>query len=318
MLIAILLAVALLASCDAIDQTDQKRGPYGSYPGASQTPVPQPSNSSNAVGSGNSSSSSANNSSNSSSTPSSTGTARIVKAANGCDMAVFNNNLNGDVAKDLTQIISVSVRAKGALAIDLSESMLKLNLGINNLSVTPAIAQGEVTKEMDRVKGERKMFLADASQLEKVKAKGGAWNDQSCMIGMVSTYSFPYGPSTTIKVSFDPALPFAAFPNAVTAEGFAGKIGTGLAFDAITGKVTEVSGTATPDIKVGDTATGKVQVTKAGNGYKFAYEFGNFQNMKKLGLFNSATYSYTPSNIQTVELVSPVQEGRDSITILFK
>ncbi len=316
MLVAILLAVALLASCDAIDQTDQKRGPYGTVPGATQSPIPQPSSSSS--GSNGSNSTNSNNSGSSTSTPSSTVTSKLVKAANGCEIAVFNNNLNGDVSKDLTQVIKVSVRAKGALGIDLSESLLKLNLGINNLSVTPAIAQGEVTKEMDRVKGERKMFMADSTQLDKIKAKGGVWNDHSCAIGMVSTYSFPYGPSTTVKVSFDPALPFAAFPNAVAAEGFSGKVGAGLAFDTITGRVTEVTGTATPDIKVGDTATGKVQVSKSGSGYKFAYEFGNFQNMKKLGLFNSATYSYSADNIQTVELVSPVQEGRDSITILFK
>jgi hypothetical protein len=240
----------------------------------------------------------------------------------GCEVGAFNAKLNGVISKDIVEKtfignLNVQIRGEGALAIDNDPLRLKLNLAVTKLSTNPnlPLIEQEARKELNKAVGERILDVADKAQQDAIKAKQSVWSDYSCVVGMVKTYKFPVENGAFVTVEFDPALPFAAYPDKVN-EKFSAAAVAGISFDGISGKVIDVKGNASA--KVGEVVSGNVKVEKAGAGYRFNYNFGDFKSVAKIGLFTSIVYSYTANNVQSVSATIPIKEGKDSITVEFK
>jgi len=247
---------------------------------------------------------------------------KSVQKIPGCEVGAFSAKLSGSISKSVAErsllgTINIQIKGDGQLSIDNDPLRLKLNLAVSNLTTSPDIdlVKQEARKELNKALGERTLDVADKAQQDAIKAKQGVWSDYSCLVGMVKTYKFPVENGAVVTVVFEPALPFAAYPDKVN-DKFSAAATAGITFEGVSGKVVDVKGSTTT--KVGDLVSGNVKVEKSGTGYKFNYNFGDFKSLAKIGLFTSIVYAYTPNNVQSISATIPIKEGKDSITVEFK
>ena len=234
--------------------------------------------------------------------------------ADNCGVKTFTKNLTGSLQKNI--LVFGKISGDGLLAVENTLNSLKLDVGVQNLSITPTFFVDQGNAEVDKITGVRTFTKVSDSELAALKNQGAAWTSTNCSLGFAKQQMFPFGQGKMVTVEFSPALPFAPYPDKVD-ESLESAVGDGLNFSGITGKIIEITGGPIQGFAVGDEYEGAVELTRSGTTYKTAFNFGSASALEKLGLFNFAAYTYSQGDISSVEVKAPILNGTDSVQITF-